>query len=317
MSSSSHKNKTKEKNELTWPFLVLLGCLFIFFALVITLTVLLVVTYKENDDLNRILSPYKSDIQVDMTETNQLFVESKDVDFIAIGLKKRKKSHFDLLENDLKKEGISVNFFEGINGKELKLKDQNLAPRYLHFFENNIKDREAGKTDVDYRGHLGCTLSHLKVIENIQGLTVILEDDADIVPNFRKQFQQTLADVTRHDPKWEVLILGCSAKYDDHSYHKMNDLEPIYPGGIVKLHYWIGGWAYVIRNKKIATKILTFFNPINWHIDLTIAEQARQGNLNVYGRMPPIVNHPGYLRISSFDLYQYGDPSKIKTDTNH
>ena len=296
---------------------ILIGLSVCIFLVALGFLVVLVLYYQENNGHNTSYASYRSNINIPMMQTNRLFTGSEDVDFIGIGLQKRKTSHFDVLAKKLQKSHITLQYFEGINGKEIKLQDYNLAPQYLHFFENNIREREAGKTDIDYRGHLGCTLSHLAVISNVERMTVIFEDDADLVPDFRVQLEQTLADVTRYDPQWEILVLGFSAKYDDHMYHKLNDVEPIYPGGIVKLHYWIGLWAYVIRNKQTAQKILSMFNPMPWHIDLTIADNVRRGKIKAYGRVPPIANHPGWLRLSSWDVYQYGDPSKIKTDTNH
>lgn len=297
-------------------FKILLCCIFILLCLIIILIILLVEKRNANNILSKKIPTNK--ININKQLTNSLFATggSEKVDFFAISLITRKETHFNLLEQDLKKENISLNYVEGINGKALNLEDYNLSSNYKDFFVQNQKELQMGKTQTNYMGHLGCTLSHLSILNSIENMTVILEDDADITPNFRYNLQKALNDVYNVDPNWEILLLGFCARYDDHHYHKLNDKEPIYFGGIVKVHFWIGGWSYIIRNKQIANKIKLLFNPISWHIDLTLAENARLKKLNVYGIVPPLINHPGLLRISSWDTNQYGDPSKIKTDTN-
>lgn len=245
-----------------------------------------------------------------------IHVFTDDIHYVAITLKNRKSRYFDRLHHALSRQNINLHHFPAINGKEIDIAEYNLSKSYAEFFTQNQKERNEGKTTKDYRGHLGCTLSHLNVIREIKGLTVIFEDDAQVNRNFKTELLTVLGCVTKYDPDWEIFVLGFSAKYADHVYCKLNDYEPVLPGGIVKLHYWFGLWGYVVRNTTVATKILNFFNPIPWHIDLGIAEQARLGKLRVYGAIPPIATHPGVLRISSWDLYQYGDPDQIKTDTN-
>lgn len=261
-------------------------------------------------------TPFESANKIQLSKTNRLFTGYDDVDFVCISMEHRKDKHFARLEKLLETESIQLTWFKGIDGKQLNLNDYNLSHRYRLFFENNIRERKAGKTKTDYRGHLGCTLSHLGVIDSVKNMTVVFEDDAEIVPEFRRKFQSALGAVQRADPNWEVLLLGWCCNYNDHFFCKLNDSEPILDGGIVKVHYWIGGWAYCIRNQQVAQKILKMFNPMTWHIDLTLAEGARLGQLNVYACMPTIANHAGWLRVSSFDFYQKGDPGFIKSDTN-
>jgi len=295
---------------------VLFGCILALFVVIVVLIIVLVQERHQHNLMGHINAPFRSQIYVPMNETNRMFTGYEDVDFVCISMAHRKESHYEALHRDLEKEGIQLTWFKGINGKKLKLDDYNLAPRYRKFFENNLKEFLEGRTTTDYRGHLGCTVSHLNVISNIKNMTVIFEDDTKIVPDFRTKFQAALGAVTRVDPEWELLLLGFTANYNDHHYHKLNDREPIHEGGIVKLHYWIGGWAYCIRSVKVAQKIMEFFNPMTWHIDLSLAEQARIGNLKAYGCMPTLSNHQGMLRISSFDFYQFGDAAGLKSDTN-
>ncbi len=251
------------------------------------------------------------------TISSVLYDRSCEIEFVCISMEHRRASHFQALEGDLMAQGLPVRWFKGIVGSRLDLDDFRLSRKYRRFFEDNQREREAGRTQVDHRGHLGCTLSHLAVLRASEGPTVVLEDDAKIVPDFRQKLEATLAALNKLDSSWELLLLGLSANYGDHPYHKLNDREPIHPGGLVRVHYWIGGWSYLVRDRAAADKIVGFFDPIDWHIDLTMAEQARLGNLKVYATVPTLSNHQGYLRLSSWDYNQYGDHVGMKSDTNN
>ena len=306
-----------DKTELT-AYFVLLGCVLSLFAIVVILIVILTQERKQYQRLSQVNEPFQSQVKLNMNKTNRMFDNSVDVDFVCISMQHRKESHFDVLAEKLHNYNIKLTWFQGINGKKVNMDEYNLSPRYRQFFLDNEKQRRMKFTETDYRGHLGCTLSHLEVISNVEHMTVILEDDADPVPNFRDELQHKLAAVNRLDPDWEVLLLGWCCNYKDHPYCKLNDTEPIHEGGIVRAHYWIGGWAYLIRSKQVAKKIIAdYFNPLDWHIDLTLAEASRLDQLRVYACMPTIVNHSGWLRISSFDFYQVGDVHLLKSDTNN
>lgn len=252
----------------------------------------------------------------------QSFENLNDISFVCISLEKRKSSHFDILKNRLNEEGFFLEWKKGLDGKKL-FDDQNwktkhipLTKLYIDFFENNMKEFKEKKTERDYRGHFGCTLTHFDIIKNMNLPTVVFEDDVELVEGFRTKFQQALLNVEKLDPSWEILLLGWACKYKDHFYCKDNDCEPIQMGNLVRVHYWFGGWGYMIKNKQVAEKIIKLLTPLNWHIDLSLAELARTNKLNVYGCLPTIANHAGLLRISSFDYNQVGNVKLLKSDTN-
>jgi hypothetical protein len=280
----------------------------IFFVLLILVTLFCITSSSSNSSTQVVW-------ELGIT-TSPTKIGNYDIDFVAISLPKRKASHFSVLKDVLKKNNIEVAYFEAIDGKTLKYSDYNLAPRYIEFFENNRKERESGKTKTDYRGHYGCCASFLGCVKAARGAICIMEDDADLVPDFRNKLEITLKNLDQLDPNWQCLVLGFSARYSDYFYHKLNDHEPII-NGIVKLQYWIGGWSLLFKSKEVATKVLSFFEPINWHSDLTLAEQTRLGNLNTYAPLKTLSNHPGLLRISSWNYDQIGNPRMIKSDTNN
>lgn len=316
MSNIGIEAETRERATVI-SVAVLFLCVVALFVIIIVLVIVLVKERNEKYNLSQVNSPFKSQVYVPMDKTNRLFTGYEDVDFVCISMEHRKDTHYERLRSQLEVEGIELEWFKGINGKNLNPDDYNLAPRYRNFFKNNLKEFFAGHTKTDYRGHLGCTVSHLNVISHLKNMTVIFEDDAEIVPNFREKFQSVLAALTRHDPTWQLLLLGFCCRYSDHGYCKLNDREPVHEGGLVKLHYWIGGWAYCIRDRAAADHILELFNPMPWHIDLTMAEAARKGDLRVYGCIPTLCNHAGWLRSSSWDFWQIGDTKFIKSDTNN
>lgn len=237
---------------------------------------------------------------------------------VCISLPHRQVSHFYPLRTALQTAGFDVKLVTGINGKELNLYDYDLTPHYRAFFENNARERKEGKTNRDYRGHLGCTLTHREVFRQVESMTLLLEDDVDIHDHLKSRIHAALAAVTELDPHWELLMLGFSANYTDHAPHKLNDRSPIYPGGIVRLSAWIGGWATVIRNRTVAQKIVGHSEPLRWHWDLSLSELARSGVIRAYGCIPTIIDHPGSIRISSFDYTQEGawQNGRLRTDTN-
>lgn len=296
---------------------MLLAWIVLLFALIVSLCVILSSNSTVNEPLLNVSdTPFQSMARLEDRQTNRLFTGYEDVDFVCISMEHRKDRYFERLKGMLASQDIALSWFKGIDGKKINMDDYNLSKRYRSFFEDNIKKREAGQTKTDYRGHLGCTLSHLGVITNMKNMTVLFEDDAEVVPDFRRKFQSALGAVTRIDKDWDILLLGWCCNYNDHFYCKGNDAEPIQEGGIVKVHYWIGGWSYCIRGVETAQKILKMFNPMTWHIDLTLAEAARTNKLHVYACMPTIANHAGWLRVSSYDFYQKGDGVFVKTDTN-
>jgi GR25 family glycosyltransferase involved in LPS biosynthesis len=247
---------------------------------------------------------------------NTMYTHRNDIAFYCISLPKR-KDHFEIVKKQLQAENIELVWFVGIDGKQLqfeKIKPY-LSERYAKFFVQNRQDLETQKTTNDYRGHLGCTLSHLSIISKINKMTVILEDDVELVPDFRKRLESNIAAANQHYPDWHILLLGFCAKYKDHSFCKLNDAFPVIDG-ICKIKYWIGGWGYLIRDQKTAHYIFQNFQPtLKWHIDISLAEMAQEGRLNVLGCIPTLCNHAGRLRISSHDFWQVGH-QLYRSDTN-
>lgn len=252
--------------------------------------------------------------------TSTLFLTPRPLYLVAISLPHRKTTFFDPLAQHINREWgpEALEWFSGIDGKTVNWRDYPMTKRYRRFFDRNERARQQQKPVPDYRGHLGATLSHLSILRAIQGPTIVLEDDACPRPHFRTQVEAALQAVYDLDPEWDLLLLGWCCRYRDHGACKQNDREPVHPGGLVKLHYFFGGWGYVVRDRARAQKIIRLgFEPqLSWHVDLTYAELAQQGKIRVYGCLPQLVLHPGWLRASSWDVNQIGPSDRYRTDTN-
>jgi GR25 family glycosyltransferase involved in LPS biosynthesis len=246
----------------------------------------------------------------------------KDLDVFIISLEERKAEFFDRLAQSLAMYDMHPRWEKGIVGKGLNL-DQlpdgvRLSTRYRRFFENNRIEFQKNLTTKRYDGHLGCSLTHLRITRNLTRMTMVLEDDAILTPDFATRLDQQLSTLQTLDPDWDILLLGLTCQYN-HSVHcHLNDgFKPVH--GIVRIKYFFGGWAYVIHQRSTADKILKEFDPMPWHFDLTCADMARKNRLKVYACIPVLVLHPGVLSVSSFQYTQKGDTSicRYRSDTNN
>lgn len=206
-----------------------------------------------------------------------------------------------------------------------QLTEYPLTERFRTFLWKRHQDVLDGKCTTDYLGHLACTMSHVEVIRRYVNLgtenedysnVLIVEDDVQMTPEFFTQFPLVEEALNQKDPDWDILCLGFACGYNNDKRCMLNDAGPIYEPGFVSLKFWFGGWAYVIHHTS-KNKILSGFEPlINAQNDITMAEMAANGQLRVYGCIPTLMNHPGQLRISSFDFTQDGDMSQYRSDTN-
>ena len=110
-------------------------------------------------------------------------------------------------------------------------------------------------------GHLGCALSHLKVLDYIQRhqipVAFVLEDDF----TWRKSPQQTRKTIKALllDPHWEICLLACNGKmkpFNTHSAHVIRCQTT--SGYIIRLSYvpiLYRFWKSYIDNKQLNNDI--------------------------------------------------------------
>ena len=184
----------------------------------------------------------------------------------------------DRMENIRKQQnklGQKIKIVDAVVGKDLDLDTlDNFRP-----LENKFSDvHSVMKREV------GCYLSHLKVYNMIRdkpGYTVIFEDDFDIQPNFKQNFEKTLKELEGRD--FDILMVGI---YNgDGGDHVVGDVYEI-PKDKTDVY---GTHACVIKNKNIQ-KIKNNLETIEHLIDCSIYDKGRSGELIVYTRIPTLVD---------------------------
>ncbi len=129
-------------------------------------------------------------------------------DFFAavfcINLKKRPQ-RLESAKAEFEKHGITVEFIEAVDGKELD---------DLDGFSENLVSADGQKVT---RGDLGCTLSHLKVAQIAKERNLanyfVFEDDVELVDDFNEKFAAYIQQVPGD---WYMLYLGAN---HDSGYH--------------------------------------------------------------------------------------------------
>lgn len=304
-----------------WEYFVF--CVFFFGPLVYLIAVLFIFPDADNNKT------------LDSKNQQQKNLEFNWPKLVIIGLDKNQTQFIEPLQKLwYEQTQCEAEWFHAIDKKTLtyqnELKEYPLTERFRSFLWKRRQDLLDGKCTTDYLGHLACTMSHVQVIRQYiiekteEKNVLIVEDDVQITPEFFTQFPIILAGLEKLDPDWDILCLGFACGYQHDKRCQLNDASPIYEPGLVKLQFWFGGWAYLIhQTSQTAKKLLSgFFQNdlhqllLNAQNDITLAEMAQVGKLNVYGCVPTLVNHPGQLRISSFDFTQDGDMTHYRSDTN-
>ncbi len=93
--------------------------------------------------------------------------------------------------------------FEGINGKLLDIKNDSRVS--LRTKRNILYQKRRDHEDLDTPGGVGCYLSHYscwkKFLDTDKEKLLILEDDAEIPPNFLQQLNTAMEDLNQEDIK--------------------------------------------------------------------------------------------------------------------
>lgn len=169
-----------------------------------------------------------------------------------INLKRREDRKKAMIEQ-FERENISndnYEFIEAVDGNELKETEE----LRLLFRGNNFNYR---------KGIIGCALSHLKIYNNLVNdvnneYYVVLEDDVDLLENFRETLNKITCEFVNQ--KIEHLALALSLSNNEHDVtYNVNNSNDIYfiEKDVYKL--WNITFAYII-SKNAAQRILNFVN---------------------------------------------------------
>jgi len=207
---------------------------------------------------------------------------------ICINLKRRsdRKEKMMII---FKKNNMNYDFFEAIDGNELK-------PNYpdLHLFKKNDFDNQ--------RGVIGCALSHYYLYQKLLRDTsydcyVIFEDDVQLVNNFNNKLIEGLNKIT---PEMDLIFLGYTMPNNilDQNYQKYIDGQIVSLHKMDKYNYHGGLYGYII-SKNGAAKILNYINlnGIKRAIDGVVID----ANINAYESQPFLVKSPSVQFQSNID----------------
>jgi glycosyl transferase, family 25 len=221
---------------------------------------------------------------------------------ICINLKRRSDRKEKMMDI-FKKNNMSCEFFEAIDGNELKSNHPDL---YL-FRENDFNDR---------RGVIGCALSHYYLYQKLIHDTnydyyVILEDDSQFVNNFNNKFIETINKIT---PEMDLIFLGYTMPNNIliQNYQKYINNNIISLHKLNKHNYYGGLFGYII-SKNGAAKILNYINlnGIKRAIDGVVID----ANVNVYESQPFLAKSLSVQFQSNSDSDIQKDFSKIPIES--
>lgn len=137
------------------------------------------------------------------------------------------------------------------------------------------------------KGEIGCYLSHLTLLQHLQGRKVsasaghlILEDDIKIHPEFFTKASQALREVPSD---WDILTFGLPEK----PYGKKTYVVNI--RGTIGRTIWMNNdFAYVVKHSSLQ-KIIREVSVIREPFDTCLGRASKVGALNIYSYVPPLV----------------------------
>jgi GR25 family glycosyltransferase involved in LPS biosynthesis len=292
------------------------GCVIVLFVLIICVCSKLYDEQSKNEVLQKKLIPYDSKWNIShIHPTISITLDILEIKCISLP---RNVNRFYNINKKLSAFGLRAKLSLGIDGKRVDMWDPslNLSPTYTQWLSNIYTEYLEGKRNNDMRGHLGATLAHINTWKSITRPTLIIEDDVEFSVHFDSDLTRILGAMDKHNPDWEILVLGYNCKYSDYPDCKLNDNHEIRSGGVCKLSYFVGGYGYIVRDYITSQKMLKLFNPITNNVDIQLAEELKENRLNIWGAMPNIVIHPCDFRISTYDTWFKGDCKNHKSDTH-
>lgn len=193
----------------------------------------------------------------------------------CINLDKR-KDRLNLVEKELSKHNVVFERFSAIDGETINKKD----------YTTN------SKIPV---GHIGCTLSHAKLIklckEKGYKKVLILEDDVVFKENFEELFKEYIKEVPED---WNMFYLG-----GNHNVHVGNKLEMV-TKHVGKCNQTFSTHAYAI-NESLFDEAISVLSKGEKQVDIYYSEIQKRKK--IYTFFPGIANQRiGYSDILNKDV---------------
>ena len=181
-----------------------------------------------------------------------------------------------------KKNDVGINYarYSAVDGSKLKS-----TPQLLRIFDGN---------DYNMRvGMVGCAMSHIKLctelINSDYTFFVILEDDIELVPNFKNKLIKVL---TETPTGWDLIYLG-HHYWPKHRKPEYYDKE--IPPKIEKwsraqsLKFSMGGTGGYIISRKGAENLLNFLDQTGMVNCIDTMQQKSADDLNIYYCTPHLI----------------------------
>ncbi len=183
-------------------------------------------------------------------------------------------------------DAAKLNFwrrFPAIDGRQLEL-----SSRIDHLFRGN---RFGSRRTV-----IACALSHIEVWRSARQMTMVLEDDVELVDGFRFKLACLQRDLEDYDPEWHVLLLARLSQADLWQpqrpvVHRHPELRA------VDWHSWIGGTAGYLVSPRGAARLLRIAETDGMQDPVDTYLQTHSQALNIYESDPPIA----YAEIARTD----------------
>ena len=179
-------------------------------------------------------------------------------------------------------QGLNYLRYEAVDGDKLVS-----TPQLLRIFDTN---------DYNMRtGMVGCAMSHFKMYTELlngkdnDDFWVILEDDVEVAPDFKKKLIHTL-NTTPHP--WDIIYLGHHYKPNlrKPEYYSKRRLPTVEKWSRAKsLSLSLGGTGGYIISRNGAKKLLDFINRVGMKNCIDTMQQKAADELDVYYCTPHLI----------------------------
>jgi GR25 family glycosyltransferase involved in LPS biosynthesis len=227
-----------------------------------------------------------------------------DIPAVCISLERRPDRWADF-QRYAQAAGLAVKRFLAVDARTF---DAVSHPAISLGTAHNIKYRSRrGHYEIDTPGAVGASLSHFKVWEMARDgsapATLVFEDDAPIIPDFKPRLARVLADLPAD---WDIVqfqltdwgngVTGCDPVPGHEPWQSCTAL--------------MGAYAYMI-SRDGARKMLERAYPIELHVDAYMAYMSRMGHVKMMWH--PLIDIPGPDNGSDI---AHGRPSILDVPTN-
>ena len=253
--------------------------------------------FDSPDTINRFL--FNPDVRVQLNQFAENLFDTEVVTY-CINLD-RSKDRLITMERKCTEQKLDFARWPAVDGHAIDMDDHAEFLKHLRPHFVDMPER---------KGHMGCFLSHLTLLQSFLDNTekpycLVLEDDCSFGGlNFRAEVSDV---VENHLPEdWDILLCGYHIDQEWDGRHRDGNAGVVQKGRLLhNIIYFAGTHCYLI-NRRSAKLLLDNLKQPHWYIDWEISRLAKAGMLQIYGIFPPLVCQPAAFRVHVNDIrYQY------------